>query len=249
MLFSSYRRHLFRLYQQTYAITKHNSLPIDLHTCSYIQQRSTCYNQPQKRKILLKINTVLNETADMNDDEHGGTDMKTIACLNNELILPENMVRFPFHYRCIIEQQWAIWPDRWVPKNEWQELYDIIGDMTKPLFASITLLVCVQNKHVERGRSLFQYIEQVHGDLLRTTSTTCATYMNLLALDFFQTKKDTHENNYSPYENELLRVYETFVKSREKVSKTYDNEYVSFSVILFDETNISLCHTLNMQIL
>ena len=68
------------------------------------------------------------------------------------------MVRFPFHYRCLLEQQWAICQDRQVSDNEWEELYNILGETTKPIFPSITMLVCVQLKHIERGRSLFQFI-------------------------------------------------------------------------------------------
>ena len=36
------------------------------------------------------------------------TDSANITCLNNELILSERMVKFPFHYRCVLEQQLEI---------------------------------------------------------------------------------------------------------------------------------------------
>ena len=94
-------------------------------------------------------------------------------------------VKFPFNYRCLLEQQLAVCQDRWVSENEWNQLYNIVGQATKPLFASVTLLVCVQLQHIDRGRSLYQFVQQHHPELLKSTSTTYSTYMNLLALQFF----------------------------------------------------------------
>jgi hypothetical protein len=160
----------------------------------------------------LKINTVLNENENLNDP-----DTANIACLNNELIISERMVKFPFHYRCVLEQQFSICPDRWVPKNEWNDLYQIIGESTKPLFASITMLVCVQLKHIERGRSLLEYIQQNHPDLLTSTVTTYAAYMHLLAIDFFTLIGKKHGEDYSRFEKELSDVYQKFVKEKKQV--------------------------------
>jgi hypothetical protein len=128
------------------------------------------------------------------------------------------MVKFPFHYRCLLEQQLSICQDRWVSNNEWKDLYDIIGETTKPLFASITMLVCVQLKHIERGRSLFEFIEKYHPDLLTSTATTYAAYMNLLAIDFFTRIGKKHGQDYSDYEKELSDVYKKFVKDKKQVN-------------------------------
>ena len=166
-----------------------------------------------KRKILMKINTVLSESENLTE-----SDQATIACLNNELILSERMVQFPFHYRCLLEQQFAICPDRWVSHEEWNELYRIVGGSTKPLFASITMLVCVQLKHIERGRSLFDFVEKCHLDLLTSTSTTYANYMALLATDFFSQTGRKHGQDYSIYEKEICDVYERFVKDKKQVT-------------------------------
>lgn len=165
----------------------------------------------------MKINTALTETDSLESGEQHA-DAETFTCLNNELILSERMIKFPFHYRCVLEQQWEICADRSVSKEEWDELYRVTGDSTKPVFASVTMLVCVQLKHVERGRSLFHYIEQTHPELLKTTPTTCAAYMHLLATDFFTIPAKKHGEDYSPNEEELLRVYETYTKRREQVS-------------------------------
>lgn len=166
-----------------------------------------------KRKILMKINTALTESENPNE-----SDESNIACLNNELILSERMVKFPFHYRCILEQQFAICSDRWVSTDEWKELYRIIGGSTKPLFASITMLVCAQLKHIERGRSLFDFVEKSHPDLLTSTSTTYATYIALLATDFFVQTGRKHGQEYSPYEKEICDVYQRFVKDKKQVT-------------------------------
>ena len=65
-------------------------------------------------------------------------------------------------------------------------------------------------KHIERGRSLFEYIQNSHPDLLISTMTTVAAYMNLLALDFFILIGKKHREDYSAYEKELCDVYEKF---------------------------------------
>jgi len=181
-----------------------------------IQIRYINSNEQIKRKILLKINTVLNENQNLND-----SDTANIACLNNELILSERMVKFPFHYRCVLEQQFSVCQDRWVKTNEWNDLYNIVGQTTKPLFASITMLVCVQLKHIERGRSLYEYIQNYHPNLLTSTLTTYAAYMNLLALDFFTLTGKKHGQDYSLYEKELCDVYQKFIKDKKQVKLYY----------------------------
>ncbi|CAF1322323.1 unnamed protein product [Adineta steineri] len=207
-MLSYYPRRLFlNLYRQIISIHSVKSL-------ENIQIRHLNLTDQTKRKILLRINTALNENEnETNTDSH----TSNIACLNNELILSERMIKFPFHYRCILEQQLSICQDRWVIANEWKQLYDIVGETTKPLFASITMLVCVQLKHIERGRSLFQFIQQNHPDLLTSTATTYSTYMNLLALDFFISSGKKHEQDYSPYEEELCDIYQKFVKDKKPV--------------------------------
>lgn len=165
-----------------------------------------------KRKILMKINTALSDSENPNE-----SDENNVACLNNELILSETMVKFPFHYRCVLEQQFAICPDRWVSTDEWKDLHRMLGSATKPLFASITMLVCTQLKHIERGRSLFDFLEKYHPDLLSSTSTTYASYMALLATDFFVQTGRKHGQDYSPYEKEICDVYQRFVKDKKQV--------------------------------
>jgi len=210
MLLNSNRRLLFNLSRQIISISKHIELSKN------IQIRYINSNEQMKRKILLKINTVLNETENLND-----SDTANIACLNNELILSERMVKFPFHYRCLLEQQLSVCQDRWVKTNEWNDLYNIIGETTKPLFASITMLICVQLKHIKRGRSLFEYIQNNHPDLLTSTSTTYTAYMNLLALDFFTLTGKKHGQDYSSYEKELCDVYQKFIKDKKQVKLYY----------------------------
>jgi hypothetical protein len=225
-----HRRLLFTLSRRIISILD----PIELS--NNIQIRSININEQTKRKILLKMNTVLNENENLND-----SDTTNLTRLNNELILSERMVKFPFHYRCILEQQLSICQDRWVPNNEWNDLYNIIGQSTKPLFASITILVCVQLKHIERGRSLFEYIQQYHPDLLTSTSTTCAAYMNLLALDFFTLNGKKHGQDYSVYEKEICDVYKNFVKDKKQVKFNYEilEERHPFGRIMsFPETSV-----------
>jgi len=205
MLIHFHRRLLFTLSRQILSLSNHRP--------SIYPIRHINFNEQTKRKILLKINTVLNENENLNE-----SDATNIACLNNELILSERMVKFPFHYRCVLEQQLSICQDRWVSHNEWKELYDIIGETTKPLFASITMLVCVQLKHIERGRSLFEFIEKYHPDLLISTATTYAAYMNLLAIDFFTRIGKKHGQEYSVYEKELSDLYKKFVKDKKQVN-------------------------------
>jgi len=158
------------------------------------------------------MNTVLNENDNFND-----SDTTSFTCLNNELILSERMVKFPFHYRCVLEQQFSICQDRWVSMNEWNDLYHIIGQSTKPVFASITMLVCEQLKHIQRGRSLFEYIEKSHPNLLTTTSTTYAIYMNLLAKDFFNLIGKKHRETYSIYEKDIIDIYMKYIKNNKQV--------------------------------
>jgi hypothetical protein len=210
MFLNSNRCLLFNLSRQIISISKHIKLSKN------IQIRHINSNEQMKRKILLKINTVLNENENLND-----SDTSNIACLNNELILSERMVKFPFHYRCLLEQQLSVCQDRWVKTNEWNDLYNIIGETTKPLFASITMLICVQLKHIERGRSLFEYIQNYHPDLLTSTSTTYTAYMNLLALDFFTLTGKKHGQDYSLYEKELCDVYQKFIKDKKQVKLYY----------------------------
>ena len=178
-------------------------------------RRSITSNEPTKRKILSRMNTIVHETH--HDQE---TDAETMACLNNELILSSRMIKFPFHYRCLLEQQFGICTDRYVSKDEWNHLYDLVGESTKPVFASITMLVCVQLKHIQRGQSLFQFIEQFHPHLLISTPTTPITYMNLLADDFLSISAKKHAEEYSSNENELIRVYDTYVTTRKQVNDT-----------------------------
>ena len=187
-------------------------LALSNHLPSINSIRHNCSPEQLKRRILMKINTALSESENPNQ-----SDENNIACLNNELILSERMVKFPFHYRCILEQQFAICPDRWVSTDEWKELYRIIGGSTKPLFASITMLVCTQLKHIERGRSLFDFVEKYHPDLLTATSTTYATYMALLATDFFVQTERKHSQEYSSYEKKICDVYQGFVKDKKQV--------------------------------
>jgi hypothetical protein len=216
MLFHSHHRLLLNLSRQIISISNHIQPIYPIQSLKTIQIRHINLNDQTKRKILLKINTVLNENENLNH-----SDAVNIACLNNELILSERMVKFPFHYRCVLEQQLSICQDRWVKNNEWNDLYNIIGESTKPLFASITMLVCVQLKHIERGRSLFEYIQQYHPNLLTTTVTTYAAYMNLLALDFFTLSGKKHGQDYSLYEKELCDIYQKFVKDKKQVKLNY----------------------------
>lgn len=183
-----------------------------------IQIRTINYNEQTKRKILLRINTVLNENENTNE-----SDTANIPCLNSELILSERMVKFPFHYRCVLEQQLSICQDRCVPNNEWNNLYNIVGETTKPLFASITMLVCGQLKHIQRGQSLFQYIQEYHPDLLTTTSTTYAAYMSLLATDFFSLSGKKHREDYSAYEKDIIDVYTKFAEDKKQVKLKTEN--------------------------
>jgi hypothetical protein len=206
MLLHSHRRLLIPLYRQIISISNH------IQSSKTIQIRHINVNDKTKRKILLKINTVLNETENIND-----FDTANISRLNNELILSERMVKFPFHYRCILEQQLSICQDRWVSNNEWNDLYNTIGETAKPLFASITMLVCVQLKHIERGRSLLKFIQEYHPDLLTSTLTTYATYMNLLALNFFSLTGKKHCQDYSPHEKELCDVYKKYIEDKKSV--------------------------------
>ena len=217
MFLHSHRRLLLHLCRHTISLSKRLPSIVPLESSRYEQIRSISHSDTNKRKILMKINTVLNETNPLEAGEQHA-DAETFACLSNELILSERMVKFPFHYRCVLEQQWEICSDRAVSKEEWNELYRAVGESTKPVFASVTMLVCAHLKHVERGRSLFHYIEQEHPELLKTTLTTSAAYMHLLASDFFSVPEKKHSQDYSPHEEELSRVHDTFVKRREQVS-------------------------------
>lgn len=190
------------------------------------QIRPFNYNEQTKRKILLKINTVLN-----GNDQSNNSDTTNITCLNNELILSERMVKFPFHYRCVLEQQFSICQDRWVSINEWNDLYHVIGQSTKPVFASVTMLVCEQLKHIQRGRSLFEYLEKTHPDLLISTSTTYTSYMNLLATDFFNKIDKKHGKDYSIYEKDIIDVYNKYVKDKKQV-KYYTRKFLN-NIFLF----------------
>jgi hypothetical protein len=205
MLIHFHRRLLFTLPRQILSLVNHRP---SIYPIRYIN-----IHEQAKRKILLKINTVLNEN-------ENGTEPETanVTRLNNELILSERMVKFPFHYRCILEEQLSVCQDRWVSNDEWKDLYDIIGETAKPLFGSITMLVCVQLKHIERGRSLFEFIEKYHPDLLTSTSTTYAAYMNLLAVDFFTRIGKKHGQEYSDHEKEISNVYKKFVKDKQQVN-------------------------------
>ena len=215
MLLASHRRLLFNLCRK--AIFPSAALPR-----SIVPVRHMTLNERMKRKVLMRINTVLNDNDPTDMLPDADADAATSTCLTNELILSERMVRFPFNYRCILEQQLAICPDRWVAGDEWRELYEIIGEGVKPVFASITMLVCVQLKHVERGRSLFEYVEKHHLDLLSSTPMTYAAYMYLLAGEFFAVEGKRHARDYSPHAKELCRVYETFVKHRKQVNVTFE---------------------------
>jgi len=213
MLFHYHRRLLLILCRQTISKSNHIQRICHIESSANIQIRHIHPNEQAKRKILLKINTVLHESENLND-----SDAANIACLNNELILSERTVKFPFHYRCVIEQQLSICQDRWVSNDEWKELYNIVGEKTKPLFASITMLVCLQIKHIERGRSLFHFIQQYHPDLLTKTATTYSAYMNLLALDFFTLTGKKHGQDYSSHEKELCQVYQKYIKDKKQVN-------------------------------
>ena len=205
MLVHFHRRLLFTLPRQILSLANHRP--------SAYPTRHINISEQTKRKILQKINTALNENENIAESE-----VANITRLNNELVLSERMVKFPFHYRCLLEQQLSVCQDRWVSNDEWKDLHDIIGETAKPLFGSITMLVCVQLKHIERGRSLFEYIEKCHPDLLTTTSTTYAAYMNLLAVDFFTRIGKKHGQEYSDYEKEILNVYKKFVKDKQQVN-------------------------------
>lgn len=215
LLFHYHRRLLLNLCRQTISISNHIQPINSIELSKTIQIRHININDQTKRKILLKINTVLNESENL-DGSKNDSDTANIACLNNELIVSERMIKFPFHYRCILEQQLSICKDRLVSNNEWKELYNIVGETVKPLFGSITMIVCVQHKHIERGRSLFQFIQQYYPDLL--TSTTYSAYMNLLALDFFTLTGKKHGQDYSLHEKELCEVYQKFVKDKKQVN-------------------------------
>lgn len=191
--------------------------------------RSITFKEPIKRKILSRINTVLNETKSSetaNSDGESGT----VACLNNELILSARTVKFPFHYRCLLEQQLGICSDRSVSNAEWIDLYEIVGQSTKPVFASITMLVCDQLKHVQRGKSLFHFIEQTHPDLLISTPTTPMIYMNLLGQNFFSITGKKHREDFSTNQNELIRVYQNYVQKRKQVSEKVRIPFSSFLI-------------------
>ncbi|CAF3334252.1 unnamed protein product [Rotaria sp. Silwood2] len=215
MFLRYHSRLLLTLCRQTITISNHIPSIYYNKSSKNLQIRHIHSDAPMKRKILLRINTALNETEHF-DENSNESDVANITCLNNELILSERMVKFPFHYRCILEQQLAIFQDRRVSNDEWQELYNIVGDTTKPLFASITMLVCVQLKHIERGRSLFEFIQKSYPDLLTSTATTCSAYMNLLSLDFFTLAGKKHGQDYSPYEKELCDVYQKYVKNKKQ---------------------------------
>lgn len=214
MLASTSRRLLFTLCRQTQRL----ALP-SIAAATPALVRHLSITDQTKRRILLKINTALNEGIDA-EGMAGDSDTANVACLNNELILSERMVKFPFHYRCLLEQQLAICPDRWVPANEWTDLYNVVGETTKPLFASITMLVCVQLKHVERGRSLLQFCREHHPQLLTSTATTYSAYMTLLSLGFFTVQGKKHAHDYSPYEQELCAIYEQHMKEKSQVGNT-----------------------------
>ncbi|UJR31882.1 hypothetical protein I4U23_019356 [Adineta vaga] len=215
MLFSHSRRLCPTLYRQIIPIINHNPSIHSIQSKDIIQIRHSSISEQMKRKILLKINTVLKET-DKIDGNITDTDIANIACLNNELILSERMIKFPFHYRCVLEQQLSICPDRWVSIDEWKNLYDVVGETVKPLFGSVTMLVCVQLKHIERGRSLFQFIQEHHSHLLTSTATIYSAYMNLLALDFFTLKGKKHGQDYSLYEKEIYEIYQKYVKDKKQ---------------------------------
>lgn len=217
MLLNYHRRLLLNLCRQALPMTNHIQTINNNHQLlKPVQTRCINSDPPIKRKILLKMNTVLHDTEKL-DGSLGDSDVANVTCLNNELILSERMVKFPFHFRCLLEQQLAICQDRWVSSDEWQELYNIVGETAKPLFASITMLVCVQIKHIERGRSLFDFVQKHYPDLLTSSATACATYMNLLALDFFSLSGKKHGQDYSPYEKELRDVYEKYIKVKKQV--------------------------------
>jgi hypothetical protein len=203
MLLHYHRRLLFNLYRQTIFLSN------QIKSSKNFQIRSLNFDEQVKRKILLKINTVINDS-----DTENIADLTSVTCLNNELILSERMVKFPYHYRCVLEQQLGICQDRSVSNSEWNELYNIIGETTKPLFASITMLVCVQLKHIQRGRSLFEFIRDHHPDLLTSTATTLAAYMNLLAIDFFTSIGKEHRRDYSPYEKDICDIYKEFFENK-----------------------------------
>ncbi|CAF4778360.1 unnamed protein product, partial [Rotaria sp. Silwood1] len=215
MFLRYHSRLLLTLCRQTISISNHIPLIYYNKSMENLQIRHINFDAPIKRKLLLRMNTVLNENEHL-DENSNESDATNITCLNNELILSERMVKFPFHYRCILEQQFAICQDRWISNNEWQELYNIVGDATKPLFASITMLVCVQLKHIERGRSLFEFIQKYYPDLLTSTVTTYAAYMNLLSLDFFTLTEKKHGQDYSSYEKELCDIYQKFIKDKKQ---------------------------------
>jgi hypothetical protein len=94
MLLHHHRRLLLTLCRQTIAISNHIQR---IESSANTQIRCINFNDQTKRKILLKINTVLNETENLGDNNNPNK-----AFLNNELILSERMVKFPFHYRCLL---------------------------------------------------------------------------------------------------------------------------------------------------
>ena len=214
MLFSQSCRLFIRLSRQT------SSFITSIQSCASantVQVRQINLNEQAKRKILLKINTVLKQ-ADSGNGNGDDSDVANISCLSNELILSERMTKFPFHYRCVLHQQLAICPDRCVSNDEWKDLYNVVGESVKPLFGSITMLICVQLKHIERGRSLFRFIQEHHPQLLTSSSTTYSTYLSLLALDFFTLKNKKHGQDYSLYEKEIYDIYQNYVKDKKQVN-------------------------------
>ncbi|CAF4069048.1 unnamed protein product, partial [Rotaria magnacalcarata] len=215
MLLHYQRRLLLNLCRQTVSISNDIQSVYHSENSKTIQIRHVTSNTPIKKRILLKINTVLNE-AEYLIGTQNNSDVTSIGCLNNELILSERMVKFPFHYRCLLEQQLAICQDRWVTNDEWQELYNIVGETTKPIFGSVTMLVCVQLKHIERGRSLYEFIQGRYPGLLTSTSTTYTAFMNLLALDFFTLSGKKHGQDYSLHEKEICDVYEKCVRDKKQ---------------------------------
>ena len=186
--------------------------------CRFSSISSMGTNDKSKRNIFFKFNNSTNTNEVNSTNEPSQTNEGVLfTCLDNELVLSERMIEYPFHYRTLLEQQWEICTDRSVPAEQWKELYEKISKETKSVFGSITMYVCLKFKHVNRGRSLFDFIEKNHSESLNSSITTVTSYMELLANEFFMQPKLNDGKKQSPYENELIRLYETYVKHKKLV--------------------------------
>lgn len=171
-----------------------------------------------KEKLSLeKLRNLIRENDPSNLTENDLEPEESFTCLQNELILTNRFVQYPFNFRSVLEEQLDICDDRFVSKDEWKQLDEKIGNETKNLFGSITMHTCLKLKHVERGRSLFQYLEENQIDSLKSTVTTCANYLNLLSLNFFSETRQFDKEKFSPNQDEIIRVFEQFILPRKQV--------------------------------